>query len=136
MVLLVREPIPTRTIISQLAQPADGAVVSFEGLVRNHAHGKEVLYLEYQAYESMALSQMEAIGKKALETWPVRSLAIIHRLGRLQIGECSVLIVVTAAHRKAAFEACQYAIDTLKLEVPIWKKEFYSDGAVWIEGAA
>jgi molybdopterin synthase catalytic subunit len=136
MYRLVREPIPTPAIISQLVQPADGAVVSFEGLVRNHAQGKEVRYLEYQAYESMALIRMEAIGNKALETWPVRSVAIIHRLGRLEIGECSVLIVVTAAHRKPAFEACQYAIDTLKLEVPIWKKEFYLDGAVWIEGAA
>jgi molybdopterin synthase catalytic subunit len=136
MHLLVREPIQVRQVVQQLVGPADGAVVTFEGVVRDHARGKAVLYLEYEAYESMALTQMEAIIRNALEKWPVRGMAIVHRLGRLEIGECSVLIAVVSEHRKAAFEACHFAIDTLKRQVPIWKREFYTDGEAWIEGAA
>jgi molybdopterin synthase catalytic subunit len=136
MHLLVREPIQVRQVVQQLVGPADGAVVTFEGIVRDHARGKAVLYLEYEAYESMALTQMEAIIRNALEKWPVRSMAIVHRLGRLEIGECSVLIAVVSEHREAAFEACQFAIDALKRQVPIWKREFYTDGEAWIEGAA
>ena len=135
MHLLVREPIRVREIVNQLVDPADGAVVTFEGVVRDHAGGKKVLYLEYHSYESMALTQMGAIIRYALKKWPVHRMAIIHRLGRLEIGECSVLIAATSEHRQAAFESCRYAIDTLKQQVPIWKREFYSNGAVWIEGA-
>jgi molybdopterin synthase catalytic subunit len=136
MHLLVREPIQAQLVVQQLVGPADGAVVTFEGVVRDHARGKAVLYLEYEAYEPMASTQMEAIVHNALEKWPVRNMAIVHRLGRLEIGECSVLIAVVSEHRKAAFEACQFAIDALKQQVPIWKREFYTDGAAWIEGTS
>src|SRR5438105_4765408 len=118
MFRLVREVINTPEVIRALESPENGALVTFEGLVRNHARGKEVLFLEYEAYESMALKKLAEIGREALRQWPVRSIAIVHRLGRLEIGECSVLIVVTSAHRQVAFDACKFAIDTLKKEVP------------------
>ena len=136
MHLLVRDSIRISAIVHELTDPADGALVTFEGIVRNQARGKQVRYLEYEAYESMALTQMEVIVNSALAKWPIHRMALIHRLGRLEIGECSVLIAVTSEHRQAAFDACRYAIDALKEQVPIWKKEYYSDGAVWIEGAA
>lgn len=136
MFQLVRESIKTPEIAARLQTPEDGALVTFEGVVRNHARGKRVLFLEYEAYESMAVKKMEEIGSEALARWPIRRIGIVHRLGRLEIGECSVLIVVTSDHRQAAFEACKFAIDTLKQQVPIWKKEYYADGELWIEGAA
>lgn len=136
MYSLVCHPIVTPDIVHALQSREDGAVVTFEGVVRNHARGKEVLFLEYEAYESMALKQMEEIGRTALDRWPIRRIAIVHRLGRLEIGECSILIVITSAHRQVAFEACKFAIDTVKQKVPIWKKEHYADGELWIEGAA
>lgn len=118
----------------ELASPEDGAVVVFEGIVRNHSQGRKTLYLEYEAYELMAVSKMREIGKLMKEKFPVDRVGMIHRVGRLEIGETSVAIVVTSAHRRAAFEACRFAIDTLKQTVPIWKKEFFEDGAVWAEG--
>ena len=134
MFSLVRDPIDVRSLRDALVQPEDGAVAVFEGVVRNHARGRTVLYLEYHAYESMALRKLEEVGKRAREAFPIRDIGIIHRLGHLQPREASVAIVVTSAHRAAAFDACRFAIDTLKKIVPIWKKEFYADGAVWIEG--
>lgn len=115
-------------------RPEDGAVAVFEGVVRNNARGKKVLYLEYYAYESMALKKLEEVGSLAKSEYDIRSIGILHRLGRLNHSECSVAIVVTAGHRAPAFDACRFAIDTLKKIVPIWKKEFYEDGEVWIEG--
>ena len=117
-----------------LVRPEDGAVAVFEGVVRNNARGKKVLYLEYYAYESMALKKLEEVGTLAQSEYDIHSIGILHRLGRLNHTECSVAIVVAAAHRAAAFDACRFAIDTLKKIVPIWKKEFYEDGEVWIEG--
>jgi molybdopterin synthase catalytic subunit len=134
MFRLVREPISLELLRDSLLQPEDGAVAIFEGVVRNHARGKKVRYLEYHAYESMALRKLEEVGERAKKEFAIREIGIVHRLGRLEHGECSVAIVVTAAHRGPAFEACRFAIDTLKKTVPIWKKEYYEDGGVWIEG--
>jgi molybdopterin synthase catalytic subunit len=108
--------------------------VVFEGVVRNHSRGRKTLFLEYEAYEEMARKQMEALAEQALGQFQIRDVAIIHRLGRLEIGETSVLIVVASAHRAAAFDACRWLIDTLKRTVPIWKKEHFDDGAVWADG--
>jgi molybdopterin synthase catalytic subunit len=131
---LTRDPIPTHDLSRQLKAPADGAVVVFEGIVRDNSRGKKTLYLEYEAYEPMALQKMEEIRSAVKQNFSVDRVGIIHRLGRLEIGEASVAILVTSAHRKAAFEACHYAIDRLKQIVPIWKKEYFEDGAVWAEG--
>ena len=131
---LVRTPIETTQIVAQLKAPEDGAVVMFEGIVRNHSAGRSTEYLEYEAYESMALAQMRQIGAEMREKFSIRRLAMVHRLGRLEIGETAVLIVVASAHRAAAFDACRYGIDTLKRNVPIWKKEIFRDGAAWADG--
>jgi molybdopterin synthase catalytic subunit len=131
---LVRKTIDTSEIVAQLKAPPDGAVVVFEGIVRNHSAGRATLYLEYEAYEAMALAKMREIGAEMREKFSIRRYAMVHRLGRLEIGETSVLIAVCSAHRAAAFDACRYGIDTLKRTVPIWKKEFFRDGAVWAEG--
>jgi len=131
---LVRNRIDTAEIIEKLKAPPDGALVVFEGIVRNHSGHQTTLYLEYEAYEAMAVAKMREIGQQMLEKFPIRRFAMIHRLGRLEIGETSVLIVVCSAHRAAAFDACRFGIDTLKSTVPIWKKEFFRDGAAWAEG--
>ena len=131
---LVRQPINAREIAESVKAPEDGAVVVFDGFVRNNFKGKRTLYLEYEAYEPMAYAKMREIGAQIRARFPIHRLAIFHRLGRLEIGETSVLIAVSSAHRREAFEACRYAIDTLKRAVPIWKKEYFVGGAVWAEG--
>ena len=131
---LTREPIDTQALVGELQQGEDGAVVVFEGVVRNNSKGRATRFLEYEAYEPMALETMREIGAELAGQFPIDRVGIVHRLGRLEIGEASVVIVVTAEHRKAAFEACREAIDRLKRIVPIWKKEFFADGAVWVEG--
>jgi MoaE-MoaD fusion protein len=131
---LVRRPIETAEIVAQLKAPPDGAVVVFEGIVRNHSGGRSTQYLEYEAYEAMAIAKMREIGGEMREKFSIRRFAMIHRLGRLEIGETSVLVAVCSAHRAAAFDACRFGIDTLKRNVPIWKKEFFRDGAAWAEG--
>ena len=131
---LVREPIRPSEIIEGLKAPEDGALVVFDGFVRNNFKGGKTLYLEYEAYEPMAYAKMREIGAEIRARFSIRRLAVVHRLGRLEIGETSVWIGVTAAHRGAAFDACRYAIDTLKRSVPIWKKEYFAGGAVWAEG--
>ena len=131
---LVRTPIESTEILTRLRAPQDGGVVMFEGIVRNHSAGRATLYLEYEAYESMALTQMRQIGAEMREKFSIRRFAMVHRLGRLEIGETAVLIVVCSAHRAAAFDACRHGIDTLKRNVPIWKKEFFRDGDVWADG--
>jgi MoaE-MoaD fusion protein len=132
--LLVREAIQPRELVEGLKAPEDGAVVVFDGFVRNNFKGRQTLHLEYEAYEPMAYAKMRMIGAEIRERFSVHRVAIVHRLGRLEIGETSVLIAVSSAHRAAAFDACRYAIDTLKRTVPIWKKEFFAGGAVWAEG--
>ncbi len=134
LVAIVREPIDTRALVTRLQRAEDGAVVLFEGVVRNHSGGKATLHLEYEAYEPMALEQMRALAREARQRWPIDCIGILHRLGRLEIGETSVAIVVTSSHRHPAFEACRYTIDRLKKTVPIWKKEYFADGAVWVQG--
>jgi MoaE-MoaD fusion protein len=131
---IVREKIDSQTVLDNLKQPADGAAVIFEGIVRDNTRGRRTLYLNYEAYEEMALKQMHALAEQALQQFSIRDVAIVHRLGRLEIGETSVLIVVASAHRSAAFDACRWLIDTLKRTVPIWKKEHFEDGAVWADG--
>lgn len=131
---IVRNPIDTQALLVKLKRGEDGAALVFEGVVRNQTRGRHTLYLDYEAYESMALQQMESLAAQALEKFQIRDVAIVHRLGRLAIGETSVLIAVASAHRAAAFEACRWLIDTLKRTVPIWKKEYFEDGAVWADG--
>jgi len=131
---IVFEPIQVQAITDALKRPEDGAIAAFEGIVRNQTRGRRTLYLDYEAYEPMALRQMEALAQQALERFQVRDVAIVHRLGRLEIGETSVLIVVASAHRDAAFDACRWLIDTLKRTVPVWKKEYFEGGAVWADG--
>jgi len=134
--LLTRSPIPTADLVRQQKASEDGAVVVFEGVVRNNSRGRRTLYLEYEAYEPMAIRKMEEIGAEVRRKFEVDHVGMIHRLGRLEIGETSVAIIVTSAHRRAAFGACQFAIDRLKQIVPIWKKEHFEDGSVWAEGEA
>lgn len=131
---LTREPIRSHELAESLKAPEDGALVVFDGFVRDNFRGKKTLYLEYEAYESMAYSKLREIGAQIREKFSVHRIAIVHRLGRLEIGETSVWIAVSSPHRAAAFDACRFAIDTLKRSVPIWKKEYFAGGAVWAEG--
>lgn len=133
-VRIVHERIVPHDIIPALERPEDGAIVIFDGIVRNHSRGRATQYLEYESYEAMALAKMEELAGEARTRFPIRNVALVHRLGRLEIGESSVLIAVFSAHRAAAFDACRWLIDTLKQTVPIWKKEFFTDGAVWTDG--
>lgn len=135
-VSIVHERIDAHTTVTSLERPEDGALVIFDGMVRNNTRGRRTLYLIYEAYEEMALEQMRALATKAMVDFAIRDVAIVHRLGRLEVGESSVLIAVASAHRAAAFDACRWLIDTLKKTVPIWKKEFFEDGAVWADGEA
>jgi molybdopterin synthase catalytic subunit len=131
---LVRDPIDVTALVHHVRAPEDGAIVTFDGFVRNQSHNRATLYLDYEAYESMALAKMREIAAQLHEKYKIHRGAIVHRLGRLQIGETSVFIAVSAPHRAAAFDACRFAIDTLKRTVPIWKKEYFEDGAVWADG--
>jgi MoaE-MoaD fusion protein len=133
-VALTREVIATESLVASAKQGEDGAVVVFDGIVRNNTRGRRTLYLEYEAYEEMAFRQMQELAQQALSRFAVRQVTMVHRLGRLEIGESSVLIIVASAHRGAAFEANRWLIDTLKQTVPIWKKEIFVDGAVWAPG--
>jgi molybdopterin synthase catalytic subunit len=131
---LIRETIDADAILAALKAPEDGAVLAFEGIVRNHSKRQRTLYLEYEAYEAMALAKLREIAASIHRQFAIDRVALVHRLGRLEIGETSVLVAVTSVHRAAAFEACRFGIDTLKRTVPIWKKEYFEGGAVWAEG--
>jgi molybdopterin synthase catalytic subunit/molybdopterin converting factor small subunit len=131
---LQREPIDAGSLVAAVKEREAGAVVVFDGIVRNNTRGRRTLHLDYESYEAMALSQMQALARDAQQRFGVRRVALVHRLGRLQVGETSVLIVVASAHRALAFDACRWIIDTLKKTVPIWKKEWFEDGAVWADG--
>jgi molybdopterin synthase catalytic subunit len=126
--------IDTAEIVKAIKAGPDGAVCVFDGIVRNNTRGRETLHLDYEAYEAMALQQMERLAADAISRFGVRDVALVHRLGRLRVGETSVLIVVASAHRGIAFDACRWLIDTLKKTIPIWKKEQFVDGAVWADG--
>ena len=134
LLLLVRDAIDQDVLVRHVRAAEDGAVVTFDGCVRNQSHGRRTLYLDYEAYETMALVKIREIAIQVHEKFPIHLMAIAHRLGRLEIGESSVFIAVSSAHRPAAFDACRFAIDTLKRTVPIWKKEYFEDGAVWADG--
>ncbi len=131
---IVRDPIDSESLANSLQRSEDGAVVIFEGVVRNNTKGRPTAYLEYDCYQEMALRQMTRIGEEIASQFAIGRIGIVHRLGRLEIGEASVAVVATAPHRRAAFEAALEGIDRLKREVPIWKKEVFSDGVEWVEG--
>lgn len=126
--------IPSAEALEEIKSATDGAVCVFDGIVRDNTRGRQTLFLDYEAYEEMALSQMRSLAAEALAKFAIRDVALLHRLGRLEVGETSVLIVVASAHRAAAFDACRWLIDTLKKTVPIWKKEHFADGVVWAAG--
>jgi len=134
VVLLVPDPIDVNGLMAHVRADQDGAIVAFDGFVRNESHGRRTLYLDYEAYESMAVTKMREIAEQARQKFAIHRIAMAHRLGRLKLGETSVFIAVSAPHRGAAFDACRFAIDTLKRTVPIWKKEYFEDGAVWADG--
>jgi len=131
---LQSEPIDSALLLPQIKADEDGAVCLFDGIVRNHTRNRRTLYLEYHSYPAMALAEMERLALAALDQFSVRDVRIAHRVGRLEIGESSVLIVVASAHRAAAFDACRWLIDSLKKTVPVWKKEFFEDGVSWADG--
>ena len=133
IVELTSDPIDVPRLIAHVNQPSNGGICTFLGVVRDNAEGRPVVKLGYEAYESMAVAQMRTIVEEAMQRWDLDAVALSHRTGELQIGEASVAIAVGAPHRAEAFEACRYIIDTLKTRVPIWKKEFFRDGAVWVE---
>ena len=130
---ITREPIDIAGLRARLLAGESGAVVIFDGVARNNTKGRATLYLEYEGYAEMAVRTFEQICREVHERWPINRVGIVHRLGRIEVTESSVVIVVTSAHRKVAFEACHYAIDRLKKIAPIWKKEYFEDGAVWVE---
>ena len=137
IVRITRDPLDEAAVNElrrALAHPSVGGVVTFEGVVRDSNKGKRVRYLEYEAYPEMAEAEMARIAAEVERRWGADRVALVHRVGRVEIGECSVVAMVACAHRAEAFEACRYAIDTLKATVPIWKKEVAEDGEEWIEG--
>jgi len=133
MYKITTEPIDVEALYRAVLRDRDGAVVTFHGVVREYSDsGRAVRYLEYEAYPEMAEAQMRTIGAEIKRRWDIDDVAMVHRIGRLEIGEASVVIAVAAPHRGEAFDACEYAIDTLKATVPIWKKEVFADGEVWV----
>ena len=133
MYKITTEPIDVEALYRAVLRDRDGAVVTFHGVVREYSDsGRVVRYLEYEAYPEMAEAQMRAIGAEIKRRWDIDDVAMVHRIGHLEIGEASVVIAVAAPHRGEAFDACAYAIDTLKATVPIWKKEVFADGEVWV----
>jgi len=131
---LTREPIDIKALRDRLLRPEDGAIDVFEGVVRNNTKGRPTLRLEYECYEAMAIRTMAELGREIAARHEIGRFAMVHRLGRMEIGEASVVIVATAPHRRPAFEAALEGINRLKKTVPIWKKEFFADGEVWVEG--
>jgi molybdopterin synthase catalytic subunit len=135
VIRLQTEPIRVEELIDSVRAPGDGAIAVFVGTVRDHNRGRRVLYLEYEAYPEMAESEMQRLVEQAKSRFEASSIAIVHRTGRLEIGEASVAVAVSAKHRGPALEACRSLIDTFKRTVPIWKREVFQDGEVWIEGS-
>ena len=132
MIAITDTPIDTQEVIASVQDEGAGALNVFIGTVRNQSQTKPVVQLDFEAFDSMALKKMQQIAGEAASRWPIRKVAIVHRKGSLQIGDIAVVIAVSTPHRKASFEACEFLIDTLKEVVPIWKKEFFEDGAVWV----
>lgn len=137
IIRITRDPLDgeaIRALEEAVTTAGSGGIVTFAGVVRDNARGKRVRSLEYDAYPEMAESEMTRIAAEVARRWPESAIAMVHRVGPLAIGECSVVVVAACPHRAEAFEACRYAIDTLKATVPIWKKEFYEDGEEWVKG--
>jgi molybdopterin synthase catalytic subunit len=134
LIQLGHDPIDAAALVRHVRTDSDGAIVTFDGYVRDNSHGRRTLYLDYEAYESMAVTKLREIADEIHSKFAIDRVAIAHRLGRLEIGETSVFIAVSAPHRAPAFDACRFTIDTLKRTVPIWKKEYFADGAVWADG--
>jgi|SRR5579862_9137422 len=131
---LTRDPIDSLALSRSLLRPEDGAVVTFDGVARNNTKGRPTRYLEYECYEAMAVKMMAQIGREIAHAFPIGRIGMIHRLGRIEIGEASVVVVAAAPHRKPAFEAALEGINRLKRLVPVWKKEYFADGEVWVDG--
>ncbi|MBS1522970.1 MAG: molybdenum cofactor biosynthesis protein MoaE [Bacteroidetes bacterium] len=127
-----KQPLNIQSCIDWVMTPQSGGIDIFIGTVRDNTKGKTVIRLEFEAYEPMAIKEIQKIADEAFNKWPVQKLLIHHRVGVLEVGEIPVIITVSCAHRDAAFEACRYVIDTLKQTVPIWKKEIFEDGEVWV----
>ena len=127
-------PLDARALVERAQGPDDGAVITFEGVVRNNSKGRATRYLDYECYTPLAVKQMQAIGREALERHDIHRVAVVHRVGTLQIGEASIVIVVASGHRQAAYDASLEIINTVKKRVPVWKKEYFEDGEVWVEG--
>lgn len=132
---IVTEPIDVGAVVARVASPRAGGIATFLGVVRDNSLGRKVRYLLYEAYPPMALKEMERLEAEVSGRWEIEAIAISHRIGRLEIGEASVAIAVSSPHRREAIEACHYAIDRLKQTVPVWKKEFWEGGEIWIENA-
>lgn len=133
MVQLTPEPLAPQRAVAAVMTDSDGAYVQFVGVVRDHARGRTVTGLEYQVYAPMAQAQLEKLVQEVDQRWGLKC-AILHRYGYIPVGETAVVVCVASSHRAEAFDACRWAIDTLKKDVPIWKKEFCPDGTFWIEG--
>jgi molybdopterin synthase catalytic subunit len=131
---LTRDPIDSKAIVDRMLRGEDGAYVDFVGVVRNNTKGRRTLYLDYECYEEMAIEVMASLGREIAASHPIGRIALVHRLGRMEVGEASVAVVVTSPHRKPAFDAALEGINRLKKIVPIWKKEHFADGEVWVEG--
>jgi len=134
MFKITRDRLSLEELVKSVESPEAGAIATFIGTARNHSKGRRVLSLEYEAYPEMARKKLKEIEEEILKKWEVRGVAISHRIGKLLIGEASVMIAVSAPHRKDAFAACRFAIDRIKKIVPIWKKEIFEDGERWVEG--
>ena len=133
MIEITHEPLDPELVASRVRKPTTGAVVTFLGTTRSNSAGRNVLYLEYEAYRPMADNKLAEITDEMAQRFEVEDVAIAHRLGRVEIGETSLVVAVASPHRDAAFAACQYSVDRIKQTVPIWKKEFFEGGEVWIE---
>jgi molybdopterin synthase catalytic subunit len=133
-ITLQNEPIDIALVMNEAGSDSDGAVVSFIGRARNNSNGKPVLYLEYEAYSEMARKQLQKVIDDAAARWALGSCILVHRTGRVDVGEASIIIAASSPHRQEAFQAVQFIIDTIKAHIPIWKKEFYPDGSSWING--
>lgn len=134
LIRMTSDPIDPGALERLLAHPAAGGVVTFSGVVRDHNQGREVRFLEYEAYDEMAEAQLADIHRRMAERWDLKRVVMVHRTGRLAIGDVAVFVGVATAHRAEAFEACRFGIDTIKHELPVWKKEHFVGGEVWVEG--
>ena len=132
MIEITRQPLKPEEVTAKVVKDTNGAVVTFLGVTRLFAEGRKVIYLEYECYEEMSLKEMEKIRKEIQSEWNIEYIAISHRIGRLEIGEISLVVAVASPHRKEAFHACHEAVNCLKERVPIWKKEFFEDGYHWV----